>query len=1031
MPPLPPTVGERLVKCETQVEVWGIVTGANVDLLIDGVAVLTQNNVTGWGTTFTLAAPLVVGNRVTSRQTVSGTPSSESPEVVVGDVDLPPPPPRLAPSIYRCANCVYADGMAPGSTLTIFQGQDIDTGGHQIAQTTVGRDGTTCFSPGSGFADNTPIFGVATTCGINSVASPDSGLVDISGPLPAPSIHSPIYGCQTAILMEGLTQGASIEVFADHVSLGSFCNCWGAVNVNLGRGLTAGEGMSGKQTMVNAAISCAVDGVESTPAVVVVPPDAGIKPGIRPVLYDSDRLIRVTNQISGGQLTVFVQPVGGAENNVGNAGSSQFEEIALNDPLVAGQIVRVTQTLCGRTESSDPLTVQPRPGSIQAPVVRSPLYSCGVLVAIDGLLTGAQVRVFQNGFPVGFAWADGPSITVRIGPSLVTGKALTAIQRVGGVDSLLSAPVTVLAAGALPLPVLLGPVVVGGLSVQVGGIVPGAYVQVFDRGALVGTADAVEATVAVPLSRAIVAASDLRAAQTLCGNGSGTSGPGPSPITDPSTTGPFTPSTPADTPGTTFSVPASADAGPLTVTLTGELTFPEDPTNPGHVDPSGVPYPLVIIAHGNHNASSPSYQGYRYLANLLVSQGVICFSANLNDLNGSDTNIDARGLVILQHIRILLQRSATAGDVLFGAIDPSRVGLVGHSRGAEGVVDAQIQNLSLPPANRLNIRGVVPIAPTNFLNRSYSGTPLFVIYGSFDADVSGAAARVNPFFIYDHAQPPKAMIFIHHARHNGFNEVWVRPAEENETRFPGVLSPAEHQAIAKAYISAFFQSTLFGRAAYEIFLQDAARPSGLGGYSIHNQYQVMNRQVVDNFGDADAQLGIARTPSTQRETNTLNQAVTYTEAGMTVWFDAEMSTVSNNPHDSRGGQLSWAAADNYVSNVDTRDFSGFAVLSVRLGQQFSSGSTLNPNQQPQDLLIRLKTTGGDATVRVGSITDLPFPDQRPDPLTKAALKTVRVPLAAFTAINPAVRLNQVTGIELDFPLTRFGAISVDDIEFSV
>jgi hypothetical protein len=149
---------------------------------------------------------------------------------------------------------------------------------------------------------------------------------------------------------------------------------------------------------------------------------------------------------------------------------------------------------------------------------------------------------------------------------------------------------------------------------------------------------------------------------------------------------------------------------------------------------------------------------------------------------------------------------------------------------------------------------------------------------------------------------------------------------------------------------------------------------------------------------------------------------------MTLWFDAEMRSVSNNPHDSRGGQLAWSAADSYVSNVDTRDFSTFAVLSLRLGQQFSPGSTLNPD--PQDLFIKLKTTGGEATVRMGSITDLPFPDQRPDGLTKAALKTVRIPLAAFTAINPAVRLNQVTGVELDFPLTRFGAISVDDIEFS-
>jgi hypothetical protein len=69
-------------------------------------------------------------------------------------------------------------------------------------------------------------------------------------------------------------------------------------------------------------------------------------------------------------------------------------------------------------------------------------------------------------------------------------------------------------------------------------------------------------------------------------------------------------------------------------------------------------------------------------------------------------------------------------------------------------------------------------------------------------------------------------------------------------------------------------------------------------------------------------------------------------------------------------------------------------------------------------------------VRVGSVTDLPFPDVRGDGLTKAALKTVRIPLASFTGINPAVRLDQVTGVRFSFGTTPLGAISVDDIDFS-
>jgi hypothetical protein len=1028
--PLPPTVGERLVKCETQVDVWGILNGANVDLLIDGNPVQTQNNVASWGTSFTLGAPLTPGQAVTARQSLGGPPSSESPAVIVGDVDLPPPPPRLAPSIYRCSNCVYADGMAPGSTITVFQSGNVEAGGAtQVAQVNAGRDGAVCFGTGGGFATSQPVFATATTCGVLSAPSPNSALVDIPGPLPATHIHYPIYACQTAIDMDGLTQGASIEVFASHVSLGSFCNCWGAVHVNLPRALNVNEGITSKQTMTNAATKCNVDGIENPYPVNVIAPNSGIKPGIRGAIYDGDNIIRVTNQISGGDLTLFVKQ-GATENNAGSAGSSEYEEVSLNNSLVAGQIVRVEQSLCGHTESSDPLTVQSRPSSIPVPVVRAPLYSCGVLVPVDGVLKGAQVRVLQNGFPVGFAWADGTSALVHIGPELVAGKSITATQRVGGVDSLPSAGVPVGNAVALPVPVVLGPLAIGSQAVQVAGVVPGAYVQVFDGGALDGSADAVEGTVTVSLSKPISVGSNLQAGQALCGNWSGLSGPGPSPITDPSALGSFTPSTPSETPRTSFNLPASADAGPETVSMTGELTFPQAPGNPNQVDPSGAPYPLIVIAHGNHDPSSPSYQGYRYLANLLVSQGMICFSANLNDLNGRDDQIDSRALVILQHVRILLQRGATPGDLLFNMLDATRVGLVGHSRGAEAVVGAAVDNMAQPPVNQLPIKGVVPIAPTNSLNLATTGVPLFVIYGSFDADVSGSHAGVNPFFIYDHSQTPKAMIFIHHARHNGFNEVWSRPSEDNEASFPGVLSPLEHQDIAKAYISAFFQDMIFGRTGYEIYLQGPVRPPGLGGYSIHNQYQILNRHVVDNYGDADAQLGIPQKNPIKRETNTLNLAVTYTEAGMDGWFDADMRTVSHNPHDSRGGQLTWNTVDTYVNNVDTRDCSGFAMLSIRLGQQYAPPNKLNPYQQPQDVLVKLKTTEGDATVRAGSITDLPFPDERPDSLTKAPLKTVRVPLASFKAVNPSVRLDQVTGVELDFSPTPFGAVSVDDVEFS-
>jgi hypothetical protein len=408
---------------------------------------------------------------------------------------------------------------------------------------------------------------------------------------------------------------------------------------------------------------------------------------------------------------------------------------------------------------------------------------------------------------------------------------------------------------------------------------------------------------------------------------------------------------------------------------------------------------------------------------------MICFSINLNSVNALDhgTNIDHRGDAILECVRVLLQRNGSAGDLLQNRIDPARIALVGHSRGAEGVVDAQVKNVQR--GTPFQIRGVVPIAPTNFLSLGFTASSLFIVYGSFDNDVSGSADGVNPFLIYDHAQRPKAMIFIHHARHNGFNTVWV--ATDNEAVLAGTLSPAAHQAILTAYVSAYFQDVLLGRTGLEVYVSGPARPPGLEAFSIQHQYQLVNRRVVDNFGDADAQLGIAAQPL-QRDVNTLGQAVNFTDTGTTAWNDQSSRSLSQDPHDSDVTELVWAAPQTYSSAVDSRDVRGFGFVSIRLGQQYRSGVTLNPANQPQDLLVTLFTSGGQASVRVGTITDLPIPDQRPgqDSLTKAALKTVRIPLAAFTGINPALRLDAVTGVQLGFGLTPLGAIAADDVEFT-
>jgi hypothetical protein len=51
--------------------------------------------------------------------------------------------------------------------------------------------------------------------------------------------------------------------------------------------------------------------------------------------------------------------------------------------------------------------------------------------------------------------------------------------------------------------------------------------------------------------------------------------------------------------------------------------------------------------------------------------------------------------------------------------------------------------------------------------------------------------------------------------------------------------------------------------------------------------------------------------------------------------------------------------------------------------------------------------------------------------TKAPMKTVRVPLSLFQAVNPETNLSRIEEVRIVFGLTPKGAVAVDDLEFTM
>ena len=257
------------------------------------------------------------------------------------------------------------------------------------------------------------------------------------------------------------------------------------------------------------------------------------------------------------------------------------------------------------------------------------------------------------------------------------------------------------------------------------------------------------------------------------------------------------------------------------------------------------PMPLVLFLHGRHStcyrggpdgeASGdwpcfpgwrpvPSHTGYRYIADVLASQGYLVVSISANGINGQDGMFEdggssARSELVRHHLAQWAEWSAHGGDPwggrFQGRVDLDEVVLVGHSRGGEGVERATIDSY---PEDPWQVQGLVLIGPTAFGRQVAPGVHTTVILPFCDGDVSDLQGQqyvdVGRDLTRDRAL--RSSVMAMGTNHNYYNTEWTpglskSPAwddwfsardpqcGENRSRR---LTPAEQQAVGLAYTAA-------------------------------------------------------------------------------------------------------------------------------------------------------------------------------------------------------------------------------------
>ncbi|TXK18456.1 hypothetical protein [Homoserinibacter sp. GY 40078] len=288
-----------------------------------------------------------------------------------------------------------------------------------------------------------------------------------------------------------------------------------------------------------------------------------------------------------------------------------------------------------------------------------------------------------------------------------------------------------------------------------------------------------------------------------------------------------------------------------------------------------------------------SYLGYEGTARALASHGFNVVSIAANSINSNDNQLaldrgaQARGQLILDTLSWLKNANAgkpvafddiawPVGDAepvtvtrtldealtlattrtdqpaapsgvtaasLKGRFDLTNIGIMGHSRGGEGVVSAATLNQGL--AKPFGIVSVLPLAPVDFGRMTLPDVPTAVFLPYCDGDVSNQQGQ---HMIDDsrHAfgdDVLRSAVWVMGADHNFFNTVWtpgLYPAATSDdwrdsnglptpstchTSSPTRLTAAQQYQVGVSYMTAFFRLTVGGETEFQPLFDGSIKPS--------------------------------------------------------------------------------------------------------------------------------------------------------------------------------------------------------------
>jgi hypothetical protein len=836
--------------------------------------------------------------------------------------------------------------------------------------------------------------------------------------LSPPIVTAPLYGCATAVNVTAYVPQAKLDVRVDAAIVvaganGGFPLPSGAtihLPALVPMQVVRARQTSGGTTSDWSAPVTVRDHTKDYPA---GPPRPEINP---PPVYTCGARTGVGNLLVGSN--VWIEDEAGHVGSVKGANTQQGVNVA--PAYATGNHVRAFTELCGdQSAPSIEYIASPHGAPLLAPGFET-MHDGGSQVVLNGLANGAHFTLSRNGIDIGtfLTWGGRHYVDLAT-PINAAADTFSATQQLCPGD-----PHSPPGHGA-PVPCsklaapLVAPVQDGDTQIVLLDFVADATIKVFVnlKKTGEGSGPVIVLTKPVPHNAVI----DVWQIVGTC-KGSTVQELSAHCVAPPVT---FDPSAldiyPVGTHEYDFGTFNAPDLTSNALPLHGSVYYPADDDGDGKPFNTRLkkhgPVPVVVLIHGNHDNSVPNYTGYDYFQAQLARMGIVAFSLDENeqyDEPYGTGNILIRARVAIESIKRF--QGLNAGDpILGGTMDFSRLGLMGHSRGAETVMVVPEQ-IALAG---VTIRAVLSLAPTD--NHAWTGTPGKYAFMTFLPAADGDVWPNYGAEFYDRGdpQPVKTQLYIDAANHNFFNRQWL-----NDDAF-GVLplmARADHERILSTYGCALYRTALLGHDLSG-FLRGLELPPAVANQNVHLAFDVASRTVVDNYE------GHPITANSQGQPNAQSGGITaadfaFHQGGGTFnpsFFGATTGMVASN--NDLHGRFRWQLAK-------TADLTKAEVW-LRSAEVW--GGKLAA--KPVDFRIGVEDANKTlAWVDVNDVGGVPRPFDRTaiDPLnqamtTKTMLNTFRVPGHCFAAAEPKLAIKKVRAILVELETDMKIPVAFDDV----